>query len=85
MLIICNTSLEGRKEASISSSGMRVESLAPAVEMVPAMEVILGMEVILAMEVVPGMVPAAAQTRMPARRMTAVALSSFLSCRQNNT
>ena len=73
MLIICNTSLEGRKEASISSSRMRVESLAPAVEVVPAMEVI------------PGMVPAAAQTRMPARRMTAVALSSFLSCRQNNT
>ena len=73
VLIICNTSLEGRKEASISSSRMRVESLAPAVEMVPAMEVI------------PGMVPAAAQTRMPARRMTAVALSSFLSCRQNNT
>ena len=61
MLIICNTSLEGRKEASISSSRMRVESLAPAVEMVPAMEVI------------PGMVPAAAQTRMPARKMTAVA------------
>ena len=61
MLIICNTSLEGRKEASISSSRMRVESLAPAVEMVPAMEVI------------PGMVPAAVQTRMPARKMTAVA------------
>ena len=67
MLIICNTSLEGRKEASISSSRMRVESLAPAVEMVPAMEVIL------VMEVIPGMVPAAAQTRMPARKMTAVA------------
>jgi len=67
VLIICNTSLEGRKEASISSSRMRVEIMAPAVEMVPAMEVVP------VMEVIPGMVPAAVQTRMPERKKTAVA------------
>lgn len=41
--------------------------MAPAVEMVPAMEVVP------VMGVIPGMVPAAVQTRMPARKMTAVA------------
>jgi hypothetical protein len=51
----------------LSSSRMRVETMAPAVEMVPAMEVIP------VMGVIPGMVPAAVQTRMPARKMTAVA------------